>query len=156
MSELRCSKLKDVVVLIKKFKELKMIIKDCDRDKNVRIAKIHKNDKDDKIPKKDEQIKNLEEKLNIVKDKYVILQKKLYDVVETLQKCECCTDSEYYCDKGKKCLNVDINDKMWETMDELHNDLNDFDNQIENLLVIETELCFLKINKLKKIKFFDF
>ena len=68
--------------------------------------------------------------------------------------CRCCVTPDHTCNKDSCCLKLSDNEKVWNTIDELHNELNDFYLEIETGLVVETEICLHKLNKIKKISFF--
>ena len=96
------------------------------------------------------------DKLKLTKKKYVLLHNKLYNVIEILLTCKCCKDSNEKCNKESHCLKEKDNKKVWEIVDELHNEIQDFYDEIEHSLVVETEICFHRLNKIKKIKFFGY
>ena len=138
MNHLHCLKITDINSLIKKLEKIKIIIKDCLKDR------INFDAKD---------CKELDKKITLYKKKYVILHNKLYNIVENLLNCRCCVTPDHTCNKDSCCLNTEENKKIWTTIDEIHNELYDFYKEIEIGLVLETEIIFHKLNKIKKISF---
>ena len=89
----------------------------------------------------------------MIKNKYNIIHNKLYDIINTIVKCECCVRDDMICNGGSMCLNKNDNEKVWENMDLLFDKIENFYNEIETKLVLELELCLFRLNKIKKIDY---
>ena len=158
MSSYPCLKINRIMNLIKKLESIKIIIKDCLKDRNQRIEFIYTKELNNYVNEieKKSQLEEMEKRLKLTKKKYILLHNKLYDVIEILLSCKCCSSTGDKCNKDSLCLKPEDNIKVWETVDELHNEINNFYEEVETLLVVETEICFHKLNKIKKIKFFGY
>ena len=75
---------------------------------------------------KKSQLENVEKRLKLTKNKYILLHNKLYNVVQSLLQCKCCYSSDHVCRKDSHCLKQDVNKSLWEIVDELHNSILDF------------------------------
>ena len=148
-----CLKIKDIITLIKKLEKIKKIIKECNGERTEKIENIYNKEGINELEKK-YQLLNLDKRLKLSIKKYVLLHNKLYNVIESIYSCECCMNSNKVCKKGSGCLKNKDNDKFWEITDELHNEIDDFYTEVETMLVVETEICFHKLNKIKKINYF--
>ena len=158
MSQLPCLKLNRISGLIKKLEKIKIIIKDCLKDRNQRIEGIYAKEVNTNVneEEKKKQLEELDKRLKIYKKKYVLLHNKLYNVIEILLTCKCCSMLDDKCNKDGHCLKTVDNNKVWEIVDYLSNEIEDFYREIETMLVVETEICFHRLNKIKKIKFFGY
>ena len=150
MNDLPCIKVKQVIPLVEKMEKIKIIIMDCIRDRYVKIENVGINE----IQKKN-YTKELDKKLTLTKNKYVLLHEKLYEIIDEIVKCECCSNLDHLCRGDVFCLKQEDNKKIWSETDELFSKIINFYDEVENKLVLESELCLHKINKIKKIKFFD-
>ena len=148
MNDFPCLKLSQVIPLVDKMEKIKIIIiMECIRDRYSKIENVGLNE----VQKK----KELDKKLTLTKNKYIILHGKLYDIIDEIVKCECCSNSNHICKGDVFCLNHEDNKKIWEEMDGLFNKITTFYDEVENKLVLELELCLHRINKVRKVKFFD-
>ena len=150
MNDFPCLKVSQVIPLVKKMEKIKNIIKGCVGDRCERIENIGIN----KLEKK-KQTKDLDKRLALTKNKYILLHGKLYDILDEIVKCECCNNLEHICRGDVFCLKQKDNKKLWEEMDGLFNKIINFHDEVESMLVLETELCLHRINKIRKVKFFD-
>ena len=157
MSQYTCLKIITIKNLIKKLEKIKIIIKDCSVDRTQRMESIFSREVNTNFNEEDKkkQLEELDKRLKLYKKKYVLLHNKLYNVVEILLSCPCCKMNDHNCERDGRCLKSVDNDKVWEIVDHLHNDLQNFYDEVETMLVVETEICLHKLNKIKKIKFFD-
>ena len=158
MSQLPCLKINRITRLIKKLEKIKIIIKDCLKDRNQRLESIYVKEVNTNVneEEKKKQLEELDKRIKLYKKKYILLHNKLYNVIEVLLTCKCCKMMDDKCAKDSNCLKEIDNNKVWEIVDHLHNEVEDFYREIETMLVVETEICFHKLNKIKKIKFFGY
>ena len=150
MNDFPCLKVNQVIPLVEKMEKIKIIIMDCIRDRYVKIENVGMNEM-----QKKNFTKELDKKLTLTKNKYVILHDKLYDIVDEIVKCECCSNLDHICRGDVFCLKHEDNKKIWEEMDGLFNKIINFYDEVENKLVLELELYLHRINKIRKVKFFD-
>ena len=157
MKEYPCLKVSQVIPLVKKLEKIKIVITNCADNRNERIENIFKNELDGRVTvmEKKNLLKELDKKLYQMKNIYAVIHNKLYDVVETIHKCECCVNPSRICKGRVMCLKSEENKKLWEEMDKLSVSVLNFYEEVESKLVLETELCFHLLNKIKKIKFFE-
>ena len=150
MNDYPCLKVSQVIPLVEKMEKIKIIIGDCVKHRYGKIENIGINE----IQKKN-YTKELDKRLTLTKNKYVLLHGKLYDILDEIVKCECCSSLEHICRGDVFCLKQEDNKKLWEEMDGLFNKIINFYEEVENGLVLELELCLHRINKIRKVKFFD-
>ena len=157
MSQFPCLKITRINPLIKKLEKIKIIIKDCLKDRCERMENIFSKEVNTNFNEKEKkkQLEELDKKLILYKKKYVLMHNKLYNVIEILIRCKCCSNGQHICNKDANCLKNGDNEKVWETVDDLHNELDNFYLDVETMLVVETEICFHKLNKIKSIRFFE-
>ena len=157
MNDLPCLKIDRISVLIKKMEKIKIIIKDCLIDRNQRIEEIYNKEINTRVneEEKKKQLEEMDKRITLTKKKYILLHNKLYDVIEILLSCKCCSDNGMKCMKESCCLNEKDNKKVYDIIDDLFNKIQDFYDEVETNLVIETEICFHKLNKIKRIDFFS-
>ena len=155
MNQFPCLKIRDIFTLIKNLEKVKFIIKECINERTNKIENIYNKDflNINEMEKK-YQLLDLDKRLKLTTKKYILLHNKLYNVIENIIKCECCVNSNKQCKKDSSCLKNKDNDKYLEITDELHNEIDNFYNEVETMLVVETEICFHKLNKIKKINYF--
>ena len=155
MNQMRCLKLSNINKLIKKLEKIKIIIKDCNTDRYKNIENIFSKELASSLNESDKKkyTASLDKKLTLYKKKYYLLHNKLYNVVDTVINCKCCVIPDHHCNRDSYCLNKNDNEKVWELVDEIHNDLHNFYNDLELDLVLEKEICFHRLNKIKKIPF---
>ena len=156
MSQMRCLKLNNINTLIKKLEKIKIIIKDCCRDREETIENIFNKELNANLNERDKKkyTQSLDKKLNLYKKKYSLLHNKLYNVVDIIANCKCCVNIDHHCNRDSFCLKKEDNEKVWEIIDEIHNDFDNFYLDLELDLVVEKEICLHKLNKIKKINFF--
>ena len=150
MNDFPCLKVSQVIPLVKKMEKIKIIIKDVRFDRYERIENISINELEKK-----KQTKDLDKRLTLCQNKYILLHGKLYDILDEIVKCECCNSPNHICRGDVFCLKQEDFKKLWEEMDGLFNKIINFYDEVESMLVLETELCFHRINKIRKVKFFD-
>ena len=157
-NQLPCLNISRITGLIKRLEKIKIIIKDCLKDRNQRIEGIYSKEVNTNVneEEKKKQLEELDKRLKLYKKKYILLHNKLYNVIEVLLTCKCCKTMDDKCVKDSGCLKEMDNNKVWEIVDNLHNELDNFYSEVETMLVVETEICFHKLNKIKKIKFFGY
>ena len=153
MNHFPCIKIRDIIQLIKKLEKIKKIIKECNSERSEKIENIYNKEGINEIEKK-YQLLNLDKRLKLTTKKYILLHNKLYNIIENIIKFECCVNSNKQCKKDATCLKNKDNDKYLEITDELYNEIDNFYNEVETMLVVETEICFHKLNKIKKINYF--
>ena len=158
MSDFPCLKINRISGLIKKLEKIKIIIKDCLKDRNQRIETIYTKEVNTNFneEEKKQALIEMDKKIKLAKKKYILLHDKLYNVIEVLLTCKCCISNGDKCHKDGNCFKPKDNNKVWEDVDQLNNEIQDFYEEIEVSLVVETEICFHKLNKIKKIKFFGY
>ena len=150
MNDYPCLKVSQVIPLVKKMEKIKIIINDCVKDRCEKIENVGINELEKKNYTKD-----LDKRLTLLKNKYVILHGKLYDIIDEIVKCECCNNLDHICRGDVFCLKQKDNRKLWEEMDGLFNKIIKFYDDVESMLVLEKELCLHRVNKIRKLKFFD-
>ena len=151
MYDYPCIKIYQFNYLIKKLKKVKSTIRKCENDRfkiieNVEISKIEKKN----------LTKSLDKKLSLVKNKYVIIHNNFYELINEVMKYECCTNINRECKKDVLCMKKEDNDRVLKSISDLNNKIVNFSKEVETYLVIENELCLHRINKIKKIKFFEY
>ena len=152
-----CLKVSQVIPLVKKLEKIKIIIKECNHDRYNRIEHIYENELKNtvSIKTKKEQLKDLDKRLASSKNKYTVMHRKLYDILSVIIECECCSNAGHVCRGDVFCLDREDNEKLWEQMDALHMNIINFYDEVDGMLVIETEMCFHKLNKISPVKMFD-
>ena len=68
-------------------------------------------------------------------------------------KCECCVRDDMICNGGAMCLKPKENEEIWIEMDNLFDKIVNFYNEVETKLVIKSDLCLYRINKIRKISY---
>ena len=157
MKEYPCLKIYQLIPLIKKLEKIKLIIKDCYNIRNIKIENIFRGDLADKLSVREKKnfVKELDHKLETSEAKYNKIHKELYGVIDEIYGCECCINKNMICKGGSMCLKIKDNKKLWDMVDKISVTSYNFYDEIESMLVIETELCLYKLNKINKIKFFN-
>ena len=150
MTDLPCIKINQVTPLVVKMEKIKKIITDCVRERNVKINSVGIEEEFKK-----NLTKELDKKLTLTKNKYLLLYNKLYEIIDKMVKCECCSNLDHECKGDVFCLEPEESKKIWNEMDGLFSKIINFYEEIKNKLLIEIELCLYRINRIKKIKFFD-
>ena len=143
-----CFNISQCLSLVKKLHKIKKLINDTILEKNKKINSLKINEEE-----KNKITKELVKKLSQFKVKYNIIHNKLYDIINTIVKCECCIREGHQCDGGVMCLKENDNEEIWKEMDYLIDKIENFYNEVETKLILELELCLFRINKIKKIDY---
>ena len=134
--------------MIKKLNKIKNLINLTIQERTNKINSLRISDEEKK-----KITKELDKKLSQTKVKYNIIHNKLYDIINTIVKCECCNRDDLVCNGGLMCLKENDNEEIWKNMDILFDKIENFYNEIETKLVLELELCLFRLNKIKKIDY---
>ena len=149
MSDYSCLKVRQLNYLIDIMNKIKNIIKKCNE------AKIDKIDPLSIIEiEKKKLTKELDKKLNLVKNRYDLLHSKLYNILDIIINCECSNSKKNNCKKDSLCLKSKENEELWLERDNLYEKILKFYQEIKINLILETELCLYRVNKIKKINFY--
>ena len=144
----QCFKISQTITLIKKLNKIKTLINQTIKERASKINSIKINEDEKK-----KLTKELDKKISQFKVKYNIIHNKLYDIINTIVKCECCVRDDMICNGGLMCLNEKDNEEIWKNMDILFDKIENFYNEIETKLILELELCLFRLNKIKKIDY---
>ena len=142
---IECLKITRLLTLQKKLKKIKMIIVDCRKQ----TKRINRNENSILNGKKKNELKSFFEKHNriskeIIK-RYDLIHDKLYGVIEKLYDNDC-SKSNNSCENGKHCLDEEENNKLYSIADRVHVEIYDLYNDVENILVTNSELYAHKMN----------
>ena len=149
MDKYPCMKIYQFDYHLKKLERIKYIIKSCENDR----YKIIENVEINKIEKKN-LTKDLDKKLEIVKNKYVLFHSEFYELINEIIKYECFSDINRECTKDALCMSNEDNNRVRKTIKVLFNKITKLYGNAKSDLIRENELCLYKINKIKKINFF--
>ena len=144
----QCFKISQAIPVIKKLNDIKNLINDVIKERREKIDSISINDLEKK-----KLTKELDKKITQVKIKYNIIHNKLYDIIDLLEKCECCVRGNINCEGDSMCLKPKNNEEIWFEMDTLFEKERVFYEEVETKLVMELNLCLFRLNKIRKISY---
>ena len=143
-----CYKIRDCISEIKKLNKIKNLINLTIQERNGKINSLKINEEEKKKLTKD-----LDKNISLTRVKYNIIHNKLYDIIGTLGKYGCALDENHLCEKGITCLSEEDNKEVWEGMDYLISNIEEYYIEVETKLILELELCLFRLNKIKKIDY---
>ena len=146
----QCFKISQTLIIIKKLDKIKNIINDVINEKKNKIDQFPISEFDKK-----NIIKDLNKKISLFRNKYNIIHNKLYNIINTVNSCECCIRNDIRCEGESMCLTPEENEEIWSDMDYIYEKITNFYDEVETKLVIELNLCLFKLNQIKKINYLN-
>ena len=145
-----CYKIRDCISEIKKLNKIKNLINLTIQERNGKIKSLKINEEEKK-----KLTKELDKNISQTRVKYNIIHNKLYDIIGTLGKYGCALDENHLCEKGLTCLSEEDNKEVWDGMDSLISNIEEYYIEVETKLILELELCLFRLNKIKKIDYLN-
>ena len=143
-----CYKIRDIINEIKTLNHIKNLINQTIKERKQKINLIKINEEEKK-----KITKELDKNISQAKVKYNIIHNQLYNTINVMVKSECCVKDDMICNGGVMCLAKKDNEEIWNLMNSLIEQIQEFYIAIETKLILELELCLFRINKIKKIDY---